>query len=170
MAHAELAVRVGHVPLHRGRGDGEPLGDLLVPEPGGDQAEDDELARGQEEGDPIEQQRQSECGVPYVVQAVGQPEAIEALMAKPEVAAFELDLSCLEEESHQVEGGWFPYQISVGEFQFLLDDDGVIYTCTDNFPERLVEQVRAEVVALANRIYTKILDDRNSSFYNNEYS
>ncbi|HEY9697120.1 MAG TPA: hypothetical protein V6D10_07655 [Trichocoleus sp.] len=94
----------------------------------------------------------SEAGVCYSIVAVGQPGAIEALVAMPEGEEFGLEIDRLG-ESYEVEGEWFPFQVTVGELQFIVDDDGVIYTCTDNFPKMLHEKARETLSLLTKQIY-----------------
>lgn len=99
-----------------------------------------------------ETSHRSEGGLSFSIRAVGHSDAIEALIAAPTAPTFGLEMSRVR-ESCQVEGKWFPFQVSVGGLQFTIDDDGLIYTCTDNFPGGLMEQAREELLGLANQIY-----------------
>lgn len=94
----------------------------------------------------------SEAGLSFSIRAVGHSGAIEAFIAAPTDKKFGLELSRVK-ESCQVEGEWFPFQVRVGELQYTIDDDGLIYTCTANFPGGLMEQAREELLELANQIY-----------------
>ncbi|HEY9697670.1 MAG TPA: hypothetical protein V6D10_10435 [Trichocoleus sp.] len=93
-----------------------------------------------------------DAGVCYSIVTVGQPEMIEALVAMPEMEEFGLEIDRLG-ETYQVEGEWFPFQVTVGELQFIVDDDGVIYTCTDNFPKPLYEKAHETLRLLAKQVF-----------------
>lgn len=94
----------------------------------------------------------SESGIPYEVIQTGSHGAIEALIAIPQTDNFELNLDQIE-ESYELMGDWFPFEISVQELPILIDDDGSIFIYTANFPDSLILDAQATLVSLSNRIY-----------------
>lgn len=96
----------------------------------------------------------SQDGVLFRIITVGQAGAVEALIAQPFVPFVELEIDRIR-EMYEVEGKYFPFQVKIGELQFVIDDDGQIYTCTKNFPEGLLEQAKVGVKALAYQVYQK---------------
>ena len=54
---------------------------------------------------------------------------------------------------YEVEGEWFPLQVTVEELPLVIDDDGCIYIRIQNFPTILLEQAKQAIVCLAGQIY-----------------
>ena len=52
----------------------------------------------------------------------------------------------------QVRGDWFPFEIKIGEQYFVIDDDGSIYTSTENFPEYLIKNSCKEMEKIVSKI------------------
>nr|WP_290222516.1 hypothetical protein [Trichocoleus desertorum] len=100
-----------------------------------------------------ERQRIAEAAqAPFEITEVGLQNSIEALIASPVGKVYELNLEEVK-RSYEVEGEWFPFQIAVEEFEFVVDDDGTVFISTENFPEKLVMEAREMLVGLAKRLY-----------------
>ncbi|MBD2098477.1 hypothetical protein H6F90_25740 [Trichocoleus sp. FACHB-591] len=89
---------------------------------------------------------------PFEITEVGLQNSIEALIAAPVGKVYELNLEEVR-RSYEVEGEWFPFQVAVEEFEFVVDDDGTVFISTENFPEKLVLEAREMLVGLAKRLY-----------------
>jgi hypothetical protein len=96
--------------------------------------------------------RERHDAVPVEVIEVGTRDRIEGLLACPIPEVHELDLEGLQ-QSHAVEGEWFPFEVCLSELQFVLDDDGTIFVAVDNFPDRLVQEAKAGLIELASQLY-----------------
>jgi hypothetical protein len=87
----------------------------------------------------------------FEIQEIGFRDQPEGLRLQPTGDGFDLDLHDLPEGS-TVRGEWYPYEVSVGDFVFILDDDGSLYVSVENFPASLVEQAREQLRELVRRI------------------
>ncbi|HEY9628064.1 MAG TPA: hypothetical protein V6C84_12250 [Coleofasciculaceae cyanobacterium] len=96
----------------------------------------------------------TDAGVAIAIIRVGREEAIEALIALPESGECEVKINQLP-QLYEVEGEWFPLQVTVEELSFVIDDDGRISTYTRNFPAALLEQAQQAIVHLAELIYQR---------------
>lgn len=96
--------------------------------------------------------------IPLEIVQVGLSNAIESLFVVPLTEEFELNVGRVS-ESYSVEGQWFPYQILIGPFNLLLDDDGTILIPVLEASEALIEQAREALVVLAEQLYQPSLDD-----------
>jgi hypothetical protein len=65
----------------------------------------------------------------------------------------DVDLDRLK-QTYSVEGDWFPFQIKLGDFTFVLDDDGSIFTSTDHFSERMMTDARQIIEQIAHQLYS----------------
>lgn len=89
---------------------------------------------------------------PFEITEVGLQNSIEALIASPLGQVYELNLEEVR-RSYEVEGEWFPFQVTVEELEFVIDDDGTVFISTENFPEKLVIEAKEMLVGLAKRLY-----------------
>lgn len=94
---------------------------------------------------------------PFEITEVGLQNLIEALIASPAGQVYELNLEEVK-RSYEVEGDWFPFQIVVEEFEFVIDDDGTVFISTENFPEKLVMEAREILLVLAKLLYIRAVD------------
>jgi hypothetical protein len=94
----------------------------------------------------------TEAHTPYEVREIGLRGLTEGLLVQPTGDAFEIDLDDLP-EGCTVRGDWYPYEVRLEDILFVVDDDGSIFVSVENFPERLVAQVRELLHELARRIY-----------------
>lgn len=90
--------------------------------------------------------------VPFEVIEVGRRGAIEALIAMPAVEEVIMTIDP-NTALYQVEGEWFPFQVTAAELQVVIDDDGSIYVCTAHYPQTLMIQAREGLLWLADQIY-----------------
>jgi hypothetical protein len=88
----------------------------------------------------------------YEVREIGLRGLTEGLLVQPTSDDFEIDLDALS-AGYKIRGDWFPYEVKVDEFLFILDDDGSIYVSVENFPDRLLVDARAQLEGLARRLY-----------------
>ncbi|MBD2123408.1 hypothetical protein [Trichocoleus sp. FACHB-262] len=94
----------------------------------------------------------SAAQAPFEITEVGLQNSIEALIAAPVGQVYELNLEEVR-RSYEVEGEWFPFQVIVEEFEFVIDDDGTVFISTENFPEKLVIEAREMLVPLVKLLY-----------------
>jgi hypothetical protein len=100
--------------------------------------------------------RQEKISADYIrfeVIEMGLSQMIDGLVVAPLVEECELDLDAIE-SPYQLEGEWFPFEITVRELQVVLDDDGSLVLSTRNFPEFLLLEAKTTVITLAERLYT----------------
>jgi hypothetical protein len=90
---------------------------------------------------------------PYQVKELGLKGAIEGLLIFPLSDVVDVDLDRLK-QTYSVEGGWFPFQVKVGDFTFVVDDDGSIFTSTEHFSERMMRDVRQIIEQIAHQLYS----------------
>lgn len=86
---------------------------------------------------------------------VGLKESIEGLISIPRLDSFEMDIERIKNNYNMI-GDWFPFEIQIDYFTFILDDDGSIFVSTDNLPEDLVKKSRGLLEDLANKIYMNV--------------
>lgn len=89
---------------------------------------------------------------PFEITEVGLQNSIEALIASPLGQEYEVNLEEVR-RSYEVEGEWFPFQVTVEELEFVIDDDGTVFISTENFPEKLVMEAKEMLVGLAKHLY-----------------
>ena len=77
---------------------------------------------------------------------------IEGLLTQPLFKDFNIDLNRIKGR-FEVKGDWFPFEIKIGEFVFALDDDGSIFTSTENFPEPVFKDAYEHLHKIAHTTY-----------------
>jgi hypothetical protein len=77
---------------------------------------------------------------------------IKALMAMPVVQELVVEIEP-NTTLYQVEDEWFPFQVMADKFQFVIDDDGSISSCTAHYPSDLLLLVKHGLLRLADQIY-----------------
>ena len=91
----------------------------------------------------------------FVVNELGLRGAINGLLAQPHDEIKEINIEKLRDgKIGQLEGEWFPYEVLVGDFVFVIDDDGSIFVATMNFPQEILREAREMINELAKAIYT----------------
>jgi len=89
----------------------------------------------------------------FDIYPLGLREAIYGLLAKP-TGDYEWDIDGLrEQEDWQLQGDWFPYELIVDEFIFVIDDDGSIFVSTANLPRELREKAGGLLQRVIRRLY-----------------
>ena len=95
----------------------------------------------------------AESSVPFEVVEIGLRGLIEGLVLVPLLDEFELNLDPISHLCGTTEGH-FPIEVKIQDFLYVVDDDGTMYTSTDNFPERLVKEAKRILVELGNQVYS----------------
>ena len=90
--------------------------------------------------------------VPFDVVAVKGEGTIKALIAIPAIQELVVEIDP-NTTLYQVEDEWFPFQVTAEKFQFVIDDDGSIYSCTAYYPSDLLILVKQGLLQLADQIY-----------------
>jgi hypothetical protein len=90
--------------------------------------------------------------LPFEIIQLGLKDTIEGLLSMPLIKEFEIDLERVK-ENYAVRGDWFPFEIVIDDVAFVLDDDGTIFTSTENFPEIAFDQAYGAIKELASLIY-----------------
>lgn len=88
----------------------------------------------------------------YEIVQIGLSGSIEGLLAKPVSECVLIDLDNFKEQHYDINGEWFPFEIMVEDFIFILDDDATIYISTDNFPERLLSEAKKNLMDLVTAL------------------
>lgn len=70
----------------------------------------------------------------------------------PSDQIIQLDLNYLQSIG-QVKGDWFPFEVSVDELNFVIDDDGSVYIPTGHLPEQLVEAQYQKITRVLTGAY-----------------
>ena len=91
---------------------------------------------------------------PYEIIELGLKDRIEGLLAVPLVKDFDIDFDRANDR-FEIKGDWFPFEIKISEFVFALDDDGSIFTSTENFPEPVFKDAYEQLHEIAQTIYTQ---------------
>lgn len=88
----------------------------------------------------------------YEVSELGLLESIEGLLAIPAAGVADLNVEGIR-EAFPTEGRWFPFEVRVDDFLFVIDDDGAIYISTENFPREALDRARMALHRLAGILY-----------------
>lgn len=86
---------------------------------------------------------------------IGLKESIDGLFSIPPIESFEFDIERTRKYFNMA-GEWFPFEITIDDFKFILDDDGTIFVSVENYPDNLIEKARVSLQDLANKIYSNI--------------
>jgi hypothetical protein len=89
---------------------------------------------------------------PYQLKELGLKGSIEGLLVYPESDSVNIDIDKLQELG-EIEGLWFPYQLKLGDFTFVIDDDGSIFTSTEHFSERMLADAKELINKIAKALY-----------------
>lgn len=96
----------------------------------------------------------SESGRRYTIHELGLREAIQGLLVEPSQQVQELDIDAVREQTQwHVEGEWFPFEVTIEELVFVIDDDGSIFVPTANLPGELQQRVRNMIRRVADVLY-----------------
>jgi hypothetical protein len=93
---------------------------------------------------------------PFELIEIGLKDKIEGLLALPLIKEFDIDLGRIK-NNFEVKGDSFPFEITDGEIVFVLDDDGSVFTSTENFPGHVLEKTYHKLRELAQTIYFQAL-------------
>jgi hypothetical protein len=89
----------------------------------------------------------------YQIKELGLKGSIEGLLIYPLADIVEIDLDKLR-QAYMVEGEWFPFQITSHNFTFVIDDDGSIFTSTENFSEGMMSDAKEILKQIADDLYS----------------
>lgn len=79
--------------------------------------------------------------------------SIDGLLVNPLLESYEIDFKRIKEKYSSLRGDWFPFEIIIDDFTFIIDDDGTIFVSVEKMPERLINDVKIKLQELANEIY-----------------
>ena len=89
----------------------------------------------------------------YEVSELGLLDSVEGLLATPTSDVKSLNIEEVR-RIYPIQGEWFPFEVSVGDLLFVIDDDGVIFTSTENFPQAMMEKARNILDQIAEVFYS----------------
>ncbi len=88
----------------------------------------------------------------YEVSELGLFGSIEGLLATPTAGVAALNVEGIQ-ETFPTEGEWFPFEVRVEEFLFVIDDDGAVFISTENFPVELLDKAKSVLHKVAETLY-----------------
>jgi hypothetical protein len=91
----------------------------------------------------------------YEVSELGLLESIEGLLATPTAGVATLNVDGIR-RAFPTEGEWFPFEVRVDDFLFVIDDDGAVFISTENFPREALDRARAVLYRLAEMLYSEM--------------
>jgi hypothetical protein len=89
----------------------------------------------------------------FDVAELGLHGSVEGLLATPTRGVKALNVERVR-ETYPTHGEWFPFEVSVGDLLFVIDDDGVIFVSTENFPKDMLERARTILHQVAEALYS----------------
>lgn len=89
----------------------------------------------------------------YEVSELGLLESIEGLLATPTAEVAGLNMDGIRDR-FTTEGEWFPFEVQVDDFLFVIDDDGSLFISTENFPREVLDRARTVLHRLAEMLYS----------------
>ena len=96
----------------------------------------------------------SDDGSHLLVHELGLRDAIQGLLVEASEDRTELNLDNLREQpSWRLQGEWFPYELYVDDFVFVIDDDGSIFVSTANLPLELRHRASELLRRIADLLY-----------------
>jgi hypothetical protein len=93
-----------------------------------------------------------ETSLPIEIREIGLQNNVEGLLALPLKDRFLIDIDRIKPLGI-IQGEWFPFEIKIRDFLFTIDEDGRIWIFTENFPSRLILEVKETLKQLANLLY-----------------
>jgi hypothetical protein len=88
----------------------------------------------------------------YEVLELGLLESIEGLLVTPTVDVASLNVDSIR-QAFPTKGEWFPFEVTVDDFIFVIDDDGALFISTENFPREVLDRARNVLQRLAGILY-----------------
>jgi hypothetical protein len=88
----------------------------------------------------------------YEVSELGLLGSVEGLLATPTSDVKSLNIERVR-ENYSTQGEWFPFEVIAGDLLFVIDDDGVIFVSTENFPRDMMEGAMAILHQIAEILY-----------------
>jgi hypothetical protein len=89
----------------------------------------------------------------FDVSELGLLGSVEGLLATPTKDVKALNIERVR-ETYPTQGEWFPFEVSVGDLLFVIDDDGVIFVSTENFPSEMLERAKLILHQVAGALYS----------------
>jgi hypothetical protein len=89
----------------------------------------------------------------YEVSELGLLDSVEGFLATPSADVAALNIERIR-DAFPTEGEWFPFEVSVEDLVFVIDDDGGIFVSTENFPREVLDRARAVLHRLAEVLYS----------------
>jgi hypothetical protein len=88
----------------------------------------------------------------YEVLELGLLESIEGLLVTPTVRVATLNVDSIR-QAFPTKGEWFPFEVTVDDFIFVIDDDGALFISTENFPSEVLDRARNVLHRLAETLF-----------------
>lgn len=96
--------------------------------------------------------------VPFEIIELGLRDSIDGLLVNPLIKSYEIDIDKIKEK-YETNGDWFPYEVNIEDSVYVIDDDGTIFTSTENYPKRIILQMKYIMEKLANELYIPITNE-----------
>jgi len=97
----------------------------------------------------------TEDGSHLMIHELGLRDSIQGLLVEALENRTELNLDNLRERSDwTIQGEWFPYELYVDDFVFVIDDDGSIFVSTENLPWELRHRASDLLKQIADLLYS----------------
>jgi hypothetical protein len=94
--------------------------------------------------------------VPFEIVSIGTRRNLQALVVMPlDGQTYRLDTLAIREVG-SLDGEWFPYEITIDEMTFVIDDDGRLSIAVENFPAILLQKAYQTIRTLAERSYSRL--------------
>jgi hypothetical protein len=94
--------------------------------------------------------------VPFEIVSIGTRRNLQALVVMPlDGQTCRLDTLAIGEVG-SLDGEWFPYEITIDEMTFVIDDDGRLSIAVENFPAILLQKAYQTIRTLAERSYSRL--------------
>jgi hypothetical protein len=88
----------------------------------------------------------------FTVTPLGLLGSVEGLLASPSPEVKSLQIERLRDE-YSTSGEWFPFEVSVENLLFVIDDDGSIFVSTENYPPEMLDRAKTILHELARFLY-----------------
>jgi len=96
----------------------------------------------------------ADSGIHCIIHELGLREAIQGLLAEPIGDTRDLNIDGLREQREwRLNGDWFPFELLVEQFVFVIDDDGSVFVSTANLPIDLKDHAGALLRRVIDRLY-----------------
>lgn len=99
------------------------------------------------------QRLDSKISIPIEIRELGLRSSLEGLLVNPLLESYEINLENVRNKYSPIKGEWFPFEVFIGDFTFIIDDDGTIFVSVEKIPEKAVNDAKTKLGELANELY-----------------